>query len=501
MIVLRWFWLALVMFTASMPSFALSPDYIRVKDIILCDGSTFSGKMPLFTEASCRETQVYHFSPHKKQVWLKAAVQVPTSYIEAVEPLGLFVSAKVASEIYLNGRHLGRNGVPAATADGETPGKMDAVLYVPKGLLKLGKNEIIIRLSSHHGFVELAYPIHQVAIGAYIYPPDIALHGYLPSFVPLGILLAGALYFGAVALRRRDDRKMFLVPLVALFATGQLLAEVSRGLLQYDYPFHDIRLAIVMLCAAAGGLCLLLHVMSRFVRHKQIPIFGAAALLMVAAVYVEDTFGGKALLAIQVPAFVAAFLAALAARQQQAHAVSYAITLFVFGLVIGQVRDEFLDIYYYYIVAGLLMFLFAQQAHQVEEEKKQLAAEQQRADRLQQILDEGAEKKSPTSLKVSQAGKVELISTNQICYCKGARDYVELAVLDKGNVLHSGSLTELEKELPVPFLRVHRSYIVNSNFIQSLEREPSGSGTLLLTTGEQVPVSRRIMPKVRKALS
>ena len=49
-------------------------------------------------------------------------------------------------------------------------------------------------------------------------------------------------------------------------------------------------------------------------------------------------------------------------------------------------------------------------------------------------------------------------------------------------------------------MRVHRSHIVNMAFVQSLEREASGVGRLFITTGKFVPVSRRIMPMVRRAI-
>ena len=76
----------------------------------------------------------------------------------------------------------------------------------------------------------------------------------------------------------------------------------------------------------------------------------------------------------------------------------------------------------------------------------------------------------------------------------------ELHFADGGKRLHSGSLNELEAELPPAFLRVHRSHIVNTAFVESLQREPSGVGRLRMTTGEFVPVSRRIMPTVRRAI-
>ena len=65
----------------------------------------------------------------------------------------------------------------------------------------------------------------------------------------------------------------------------------------------------------------------------------------------------------------------------------------------------------------------------------------------------------------------------------------------------NGTLAGLEEDLPETFLRVHRSHIVNTAFVSALEREPSGIGRLTLTNATDVPVSRRIMPKVRTALA
>lgn len=65
----------------------------------------------------------------------------------------------------------------------------------------------------------------------------------------------------------------------------------------------------------------------------------------------------------------------------------------------------------------------------------------------------------------------------------------------------AGSLSEMEDTLPATFLRVHRSHLINVMFVKSLNREPSGTGTLTLVEGSDIPVSRRVMPSVRQALA
>ena len=476
-------------------------DYVRVKDVIVCNATENNSTLPSFTEAHCNKTQINEFSPYKQQVWVKAVVDIPQEFGAYDRPLGLFLSGKMASRVYLNGFLLGSNGGPAVMRQNEIIGKMDAVLYLRSDQVKTGRNEIIILMSGHRSFLKLAYPIHHIAIGPYQFPPSIALQGYLPSFVPFGILLIGAFYFGTVALYRRQEKRYLLLPIAALFAVGQLLAEVSRGLIQYDYPYHDVRLVFILLFATATGMCLLIHIIDRFdCRHKTLVVI-ASLVITATAIFTEDAFSAKTLRALQVPAVIGVIVAGNAFRLGKSKALNYAISLLIFSIIIQPVLNAFLDIYFFYLVAGLLTYLFVQQIRINELEKQQLAVERSRAERLQQILEENDEKQSPSVIKVSASGRIELIPADKIIYCKSAVDYVELFVEGKGSILRTGSLSELEKELPSVFLRVHRSYVVNSAFVKSLKREPNGAGYLLLATGVEVPVSRRIMPSVRRALN
>lgn len=88
-----------------------------------------------------------------------------------------------------------------------------------------------------------------------------------------------------------------------------------------------------------------------------------------------------------------------------------------------------------------------------------------------------------------------------VACCKGAGDYVEIIRRDGGVHLHAARLGDLEDQFPASFLRVHRSYLVNTAIVKSLKRESSGVGVLMLDNGDEVPVSRRIMAKVRSALA
>ena len=228
----------------------------------------------------------------------------------------------------------------------------------------------------------------------------------MPSFLPLGILIVGALYFGFLAVKHRDDKSMMLIPFVAFFAAGQLIAEVSRGAFPYAYPFHDLRLMLILSCALASGACLLLHIVDRFIESRKLLAVTIAYAIALIPVLLTSGFDGKSLFALQGPAAIGALIAIYAAGERKPKAMAYAVALLLFSLTIYLAPYQFLDIYFYYIVAGLLLFLFTQQIQVLTQEKDLRAAEKARADRLQIILDESREKICPSTIKVAEAGRV-----------------------------------------------------------------------------------------------
>lgn len=478
------------------PAAAQSFVQVDVGSVIICPAT---GRMPTFDEPECTPSVDNRVDTQNRHIWLKASIQLSDTLRDGERPLAVFVSAKAASRVFLNGVLIGNNGKPGSTAAEEVPGKMDASFYIDRSLLHDGENHLVLELSGQHSLLDLAYPVHVLGVGLYADPLEFIMRGYISSLLPLGILVAGALYFGVLALRRRENLTSILVPLIALFAAGQLLAEVSRGFVAYSYPFQDIRLLLVLGFAVACGLCLLLHLVDRFVTSNKVAVVAAALVFMVGAIFWAPGFDGKSVMAVLVPAVVGATLAGRHAVSGDRVATAYTIALFLFALL--TIPAGFLDIYFYYIVAGLLLFLFTIEIRKMSEEKRLRAEERARADRLQLALDESREQTQPSQISISSQGKVEIISSDTISVCRAARDYVELEVEGRGPLLYDSSLSELEAALPAIFLRVHRSYIVNTRFIRSLERDNSGSGRLILTTDAEVPVSRRILPKVRKALA
>jgi two-component system response regulator LytT len=103
---------------------------------------------------------------------------------------------------------------------------------------------------------------------------------------------------------------------------------------------------------------------------------------------------------------------------------------------------------------------------------------------------------------VEKAGRKLLLSVDEIFHIMAKDDYSYLYT-DGERYLSTMSLAELERKLePRGFYRVHRRFLVN--LAQVKEVVPMYGGTLLLTmkdrSATQVPVSRRRVPSLKKAL-
>lgn len=483
---------------------AQSMQWIDMDAVTACPAQRGDTTPPDFSAPGCRTTGFHMIDPQHRALWLKARIDVPSTLLDPSTPLGLFVSGKFASSAWLNGRRIGGNGLPGFDAASETPGRMDAVIAIPPDALRSGRNDIVLLVSGHAARLHLATPMHALGIGTYADPADPILRAYWPSLVTFGIFLLGVLYFGVGSLRGADRKGSLLLCLISLFAAGQLLAEVSRGLFPYRYSFHDLRLLLIVACSLGFGLCLAAHVIRRFRAPRPWWSLFAVLLVTVVAVALATAYDEKALFAMLCPVFLCALATAYWWWQRMPGAAVYCVALLLFGALSLVFGGMFLDAVFFFLVAGLLLFLFAQQAAALAREQQSRIALASRARQLEAALDQAQTRAQPQAqartIKIVDTGRIELVSTDRLSHCSGAGDYVELHFTDGNTRLHGGSLNELEAELPSAFLRVHRSHIVNTAFVESLKRESSGVGQLRMSTGASVPVSRRIMPTVRKTI-
>ncbi|MEL7487558.1 MAG: LytTR family DNA-binding domain-containing protein, partial [Pseudomonadota bacterium] len=474
---------------------------IAADGVIVCPASPDDRTPPTFDAGECKTMPVWDVDPQNAFIWVKGKIALDATEGANGEPLALYVLGKMSSEFYINGVYVGANGTPGPDRASETPGRMDAVLFPPQSIFRRGDNEVVFRASSHRGLIRLGNPIHGIMIAPAGDVADATLRRYWPSTLTLGLFLAGALYFAITGFRGMARKRAFTFSLICAFAGGQLMSEISRGLVAYAYPMHDLRLLLITTFSAGFGLSVAYHVFDAF-RAKRTPaLMIALAALTLISIVATPGFDQKAALAIVLPLLAALIATGFWSFKRRPRAFAYFLSLLVFVGANIAFPNIFLDVVFFYLVAAFLLFLFAEQGVALAREAEQRRVEQARANRLELALDQAKEREEATTISIKSAGKVERICAEQIAHCRGAGGYCEIILEGGREVLHAATLAEMEQALPSTFLRVHRSHLVNIAFVKSLHRDPAGTGMLVLSDGSQTPVSRRIMPKVRRALS
>lgn len=492
----------LVLFSARCFGF-IAPSYKQT--VKVCDATAQPDWPVDFSAPGCLQIPLLEVDPQNKALWLQIPLELTAQQITQLEPpLALYLYAKASSSVYLNGHHLGDNGLPGKLPD-EIAGKMDVRFFVPHHLLQQGENQLVIKMSAQHSFLSLPNPVHFVAVAHY-QPPQFYLQQHSESMLLLlGVLLASALYFAVRCLQPLQRSRHILLALMSFFAAAQLCAEIARGLFSYAYPIHDLRLLLITALSFAFGLCLLIFIAQRFAkRHSQRWIYTGVILTLLLMLLVPG-FDNKTTIATFIPVIVSVLLTA----QHWHHSRGYksaatVVTLSLFVVIIGLTADYFHENLYFLLVTLLLGFLFMQQAKDYNVLLSNQQLDKERLAKLTLRLEQNQQHSTPATLKIVSAGKVDIINTADITFCQAAGDYSEINLLDSRQHLYNGTLKSLESELPSTFLRVHRSYLVNLQQVKllttSTDKSSGSAASLFLHNGLQLPVSRRLIPSVRQAV-
>lgn len=100
---------------------------------------------------------------------------------------------------------------------------------------------------------------------------------------------------------------------------------------------------------------------------------------------------------------------------------------------------------------------------------------------------------------VKKNQKIEIIPVEQILYLEAQDDYVKIVTKD-GSSLKQNRMKFFEEHLPDSFVRIHRSYLVNLNYVKQIELVGKDSHAVLLKDGKQLPVSKNGYAKLREMI-
>ena len=450
------------------------PAVASAQDWEACRGSP-GATAPVLSD--CRPVEGT-IDPQGRELWLRAAIERPAGE----GPHAFYIGGTASSEVWLNGRRLGTNGRPGASAEAEVPGRYQAVFPIGEASWR-AENELIVRMSSFHGGLRLDSPIAGLVVHAYPLPSrPVALAA---TFTAAGALLAAAFGFGVIHALRRTGSSLTLAAMAGV-AGLQAVLETLRTLFPYAYPVHVWRLAGIWALTAVFALLLVSYVGSRFWPRARLPMIGVAT-ACIAATWLIPGFDLKTIAVLAVGLTLSLLAAGVAVWRRQPGArpgLAYLAAFAAVGLIFP---EGLVDLSYFLFAAGLVLPLLMIEVVRLgrDDQEREIALTRAAA--------------RPNCLTVASSRGVIRAPLADIVAIVGADDYVELRLSDGRRLLHAARLDRLETELPASFLRVHRSVIANLAHVQGYERD-GGRGRLLMGEGEALPISRNRLPAVRDAL-
>ena len=477
----------------------ISATHVDAQTAIECPASQLELKNVDFTANDCKEIDIQSYVMTSKSVWINLPLVIPDDLMKSQNPIGLFISGRASSRVYVTAINIGENGRSSIEATGEIIGDFDWVGYVPRSIINNKTNQLTLHISSFNAPREGFGPFNWLYVDAYRAPTTFYLKHYMPTLIPLGAMLLSLIYIIRRTLLEPKSKSLLYLLTLTVTATLQLLVEVFRGFYAYPYPWHDYRLDLIWFLMMLFGLALFTQCLNQFTRlKKRYPIISCLMLIVVFRFVILDP-DLRTTYALLVPVIMAVgFIAYERFRDKEAQYLPLAILL-AFASLIYIAPYNFLDVYLYYCIAALLAYLFTYEAHSKVQQQNELLLEKQRAEKLQLALELKVQEDTEQTITLKDSGKMIRVKVEHILFCQGAGDYVEVRLTNK-TILHSGSLSGMTEQLPSYFIKVHRSYLVNAKHISHMRRLPAGTGEIELSNKHIIPVSRRLLPQLKEAL-
>ena len=128
-------------------------------------------------------------------------------------------------------------------------------------------------------------------------------------------------------------------------------------------------------------------------------------------------------------------------------------------------------------------------AQAIEKIKKRVSSEKPE-DLSGFVFDPARESEILQRILVRDGSDVHVLPVESICYIESADDYVAIQTEDATHI-KLDRLNKLQEKLdPRHFCRIHRSYLLNINYLSRIETETKDSKIAILNNGKELPISR-----------
>lgn len=201
-------------------------------------------------------------SPEKLgQFWLRSPISINEEPEEG-RLYGLAVGMLASSEVYWDGKLLGKNGSIGSIKSSEEPGLMTKLFHVPIDLLTVGEHLIEVRFSNFHAGKNIRF------YGMWLVDYDNALERplLLTAFIHIyaGFFLIIGLFYVTRYFLDRNSSTPLLFALLCLGFFALIIIEYMKFYVIYEYHWHFIRLKVILALSIFIALTLPAFFLSRF---------------------------------------------------------------------------------------------------------------------------------------------------------------------------------------------------------------------------------------------
>jgi two-component system LytT family response regulator len=132
---------------------------------------------------------------------------------------------------------------------------------------------------------------------------------------------------------------------------------------------------------------------------------------------------------------------------------------------------------------------------------QKLQQQKQNTEHTKQLIENTLQQNLQSNRVVVKDGaKIKIIPVNQIQFIEAADDYVKV-VTAEGNFIKKKTMSFFETTLAAhQFVRIHRSYIINTQLITRIDGYEKENHLAILTSGAKLPVSKAGYSKLRELL-
>lgn len=313
--------------------------------------------------------------------WVRAWIRVPPRKPGAPAPV-LALSLLGSWEAWWDNRPLCANGRVGASPSEETPGQLDMLIPIPTDQAAEGIHGLLLRVSSHHLGFKPASALHRLEVGEAHTLARARLRSLLPALCTLGALLLIGLLHVLRFLAGRRRAATLLLGLLCLAAAALLVLEAWRGLWDYAYPVHLLRLQLQTVAVLAIALLLPATMASAFAEPRRRALWAGMGLGLASAALIPG-FDGKHVAALGWSLLLTTWLAVRAWRRGDAGALGALAGLGFALLLFFANPSGFMERGFFLAFGGLLGCLAAVHTHRERRSEEALEAATRISERLQ----------------------------------------------------------------------------------------------------------------------